>query len=110
MSSPVDLQAYRERRDALATYDPRAIPDYTLSVSDDPAERALDAARAAHAVARHAVHGLHTAFLDSACALTQADCAALKEAHRAWVTAAAALDAAQAACALTYDTAAQIPF
>jgi len=110
MSSPIDLQAYRERRDARAADDPRVIPDYTISVSDDPAERALDAARAAHATALHAVHGLHTTYLDSACELTQADCAALKEAHRAWMTAAAALDAAQAACALTYDTAAQIPF
>ncbi len=110
MTQPIDLQAYRERRSALATYDPRAIAEHSISASDDPAERALDAAREAHAVALHAVHGLHTTYLDSACELTQADCAALKEAHRAWVTTAVALDAAQAACALTYDTAAQIPF
>jgi len=107
MTIPIDFQAYREQRDAN---DPRVIPDYTISVSDDPAERALDAARAAHAAALHAVHGLHTTYLDSACELTQADCAALKEAHRAWMTAAAAMQAAQAACALTYDTAEEIPF
>ncbi len=110
MSSPIDLQAYRERRSARATYAPRSIPDYTISVFDDPAERALDAAREAHAVALNAVHELHEACLDRACTLTQAAYTALTDAHRTWVTAAAALDAARAACALTYDTAEEIPF
>jgi len=110
MSTPIDLQTYRARRDAFAAYDPRIIPAYTISISDDPAEQALDMAREEDNRACAAVHDLHSAYLNDACDLTDADCAALQDAHHAWVTATAAFKAAQSACPVSEADLTDIPF
>ncbi len=98
MSNPIDLETYRACRDAFAAHDPHVIPDYTAFVSDNAAERAFDTARVEYSRVVNAVHDLHATYLDDACELTDADCAALKSAHRAWVTAAASLEVARDAC------------
>lgn len=98
MSTPIDLQTYRACRDAFAAYDPHVIPDDTAFVSDNAAERAFETARVEYSRVVNAVHDLHATYLDDACELTDADCAALKSAHRAWVAAAAAFEVARAAC------------
>jgi len=94
MSTPIDMQSVRTRRGAGVPDDARPIPDNTLAPSDDAAKRALRGAHEEYGRAIVAVHDLHRAYLNDACDLTEADCAALRRAHHAWVAAAAAVQAA----------------